>query len=295
MKKAILILAACLLLTGCGKEKPEPTTLPELSAELVEHLDDMVFAPCDEEVTAKEETNLRSYPGQGSESVVLYSLKNGETALRVGISDSGWSKVVFEGNTYYAVSSYLTTDLNYIPVSQAETIQDEGINTIFRAVDETVTAKDVVNLRMLPSTENKDAKVVGKLTKGDTAQRVGISDNGWSKLKYKGETVYAVSTYLVNLDGPQEQPTEAADTDGDGIKTNFEPANDLVTAKIEVNLRNLPSVTDKAAKVVKTLKHGEPVTRTGINVDQGWSRVEYDGQTLYCVSSYLELYREPSK
>lgn len=294
MKKAIIILTFCLLLSGCGKEEPEPTTLPELSAELVEHINDMVFTETDEEVTAKEETNLRSYPGQGSESVVLYTLKNGETALRVGISDSGWSRVIFEGNTYYAVSSYLTTDLNYTPAVQAETIQEEGINTVFRAVDETVTAKDVVNLRMLPSTQNPEAKVVGKLTKGDTAQRVGISDNGWSKLHYKGETVYAVSTYLIRKDGKPEQPTEAADEDGDGIKTSFIDANDLVTAKIEVNLRTLPSVTDKASKVVKTLKHGESVTRTGLNIEQGWSRVEYDGQTLYCVSSYLELCQEPS-
>lgn len=295
MKIAILILAFSLLLSGCGKDEPVPTTLPELTAELVEHVDDMVFTETDEEVTAKEETNLRSFPGQGNESVVLYTLKNGEVAQRVGISDSGWSQVVFEGNTYYAVSSLLTTDLNYTPVSQAETIREEGINTVFKAVDETVTAKDVVNLRMLPSTENKDAKVVGKLTKGDTAQRVGISDNGWSKLLYKGETVYAVSTYLVSKDGKPEQPTQAADEDGDGIRTSFEPANDVVTAKIEVNLRTLPSVTDKESKVVKTLKHGEAVTRTGLNAEQGWSRVEYDGQTLYCVSSYLELFQEQAK
>ena len=36
------------------------------------------------------------------------------------------------------------------------------------------------------------------------------------------------------------------------------------------------------------LKNGEVVTRTGINHDLGWSRVEYNGQTLYCVSSYLK-------
>lgn len=295
MRKAILILAVCLLLAGCGKEKEEPTTLPAITAEVIVPEDEMVFTPCDEDVTAKEETNLRSYPSQGEDSTVLYTLKNGEVAIRVGISESGWSKVVFNGNTYYAVSSYLTTDLDYIPASQAETIQDEGINTIFRAVDETVTAKDVVNLRLLPSATNKDAKVVGRLTHGDTAQRIGISDNGWSKLKYKSETVYAVSTYLISLDGPETQPTEAADEDGDGIKTVFEPTNDVVTAKIEVNLRTLPSVTDKASKVVKTLKNGEAVTRTGINTDQGWSRVEYEGQTLYCVSSYLVLYTGPEK
>ena len=60
-----------------------------------------------------------------------------------------------------------------------------------------------------------------------------------------------------------------------------------MTAKIEVNLRALPSVTNPDATVVATLKNGEVVTRTGINTDYGWSRVEYNGQTLYCISSYL--------
>ena len=37
---------------------------------------------------------------------------------------------------------------------------------------------------------------------------------------------------------------------------------------------------------------GETVQRTGINEDVGWSRVVYNGQTLYCVTSYLEIVKE---
>ena len=43
------------------------------------------------------------------------------------------------------------------------------------------------------------------------------------------------------------------------------------------------------ATVVATIKNGETVTRTGINEEFGWSRVEYNGQTLYCVTSYLSV------
>ena len=71
------------------------------------------------------------------------------------------------------------------------------------------------------------------------------------------------------------------------IQTQFEPIQDRVTAKVEVNLRTLPSVEDPRCEVAATLKNGEVVTRTGINRDVGWSRVEYQGQTLYCVSNYL--------
>jgi len=64
--------------------------------------------------------------------------------------------------------------------------------------------------------------------------------------------------------------------------------SDRVTAKVEVNLRSLPSVEDPDCVVVATLTNGEVVERTGINRDLGWSRVQYNGQTLYCVSSYLK-------
>ena len=62
-----------------------------------------------------------------------------------------------------------------------------------------------------------------------------------------------------------------------------------MTPKIEVNLRKLPSVTNPDAVVVATVTAGEVFVRTGINTDYGWSRVEYNGQTLYCVSSYLNV------
>ena len=63
--------------------------------------------------------------------------------------------------------------------------------------------------------------------------------------------------------------------------------NEKVTAKEVVNLRRLPSVEHEDATVVTQLKNGDIAVRTGINEDVGWSRVEYDGQVLYCVSSYL--------
>ena len=40
-------------------------------------------------------------------------------------------------------------------------------------------------------------------------------------------------------------------------------------------------------RMAAVLHNGEYVTRTGINEDYGWSRVDYNGQTLYCISSYL--------
>lgn len=71
------------------------------------------------------------------------------------------------------------------------------------------------------------------------------------------------------------------------IQTQFESISDRVTAKVEVNLRSLPSVDNPDCVVVASIKNGEVVERTGINRDVGWSRVVYNGQTLYCVTRYL--------
>lgn len=154
----------------------------------------------------------------------------------------------------------------------------------FREVEETVTAKDVTNLRDIPS-QGEDSTVLRKLNNGETAARTGISDSGWSRLIIDGERYYAVSNYLTT-DLSYKTPVKEADN---GLKTKFTAVSENVTPKIEVNLRKMPSVTNPDAVVVVTVKAGEVFARTGINPEFGWSKVEYNGQTLYCVSSYLNV------
>lgn len=255
----------------------------------------MEFNILEETVTAKEQTNLRSAPSQGENSTVLFTLQNGETALRIGTSDSGWSKLRYQGEVVYAVSSLLTTDLDYRPqVDPTASAEDDGIQTVFASAEGTVTAKDTVNLRTLPSVTQSDAAVAAQLHNGETAQLLGVSENGWSKLLYQGKTLYAVSSMLTtDLNYHAIAETEPASEDGP--KTRFVPTDDWVSAKIEVNLRTMPSVTESESQVVHKLTNGEVIARTGINEDVGWSRVIYDGQTLYCVSSYLVSAKKPEE
>lgn len=244
----------------------------------------MEFRDTNQFVTAKNETNLRDIPSQDEDATVLYTLKNGELARRTGISDSGWSRVEFEGKTYYAVTSYLTTQVD--ETSPEDPIVDhdgDGIETEFKPVNEKVTAKDVVNLRNIPSTTRADATVVGQLKNGDLATRTGISENGWSRLDIDGTACYAVSSYLTtDIDGTESghQP---------GIQTQFREVGDTVTAKDVVNLRTLPSTEDPDCQIVGQLKKGDRVVRNGINDDLGWSRVIFGDREVYCVTRYLEV------
>ena len=279
-----------------GIEPAHSKKIPETVEVDVEAMLD--FEDVSDQVTAKKETNLRNIPSQDTDSEVLRTLVNGEVAQRIAVSTNGWSKLVLDGNIYYAVSNFLTTDLAYQAPPEEEYLPSEhGIQTQFVAVNQLVTAKKMVNLRKLPSVEHEDAVVLDELNNGEIATCVGISDNGWSKLIYKGVTCYAVTSYLTEVtdasavpDGGElaTKPTENI-AEQIEIQTQFEFVDDKVTAKKAVNLRSLPSVDDPRCKIVAQLDNGVVIRRTGINHDVGWSRVDYNGQPLYCITSYLKV------
>lgn len=162
----------------------------------------------------------------------------------------------------------------------AETVEaNPEVGIIFTEVNETVTAKQEANLRSEPSTLN-DGSVVGKLVHGDTATRTGIGHNGWSRLIYNGQTLYAVTNYLttdMNDTGQQAPPQGPV----------YTPVNEQVTAKMETNLRSQPG-TASDDTIVGLLRNGEVLTRTAIG-DNGWSQLDFNGQTVYAVTSYLTL------
>ena len=168
----------------------------------------------------------------------------------------------------------------------------------FAEVNETVTAKEKTNLRDKPS-QGEDSSVMTTLTNGQTATRTGTSSSGWSRLEYNGEVYYALSS-LLTTDLSSQPVTEPATTEpvaensdsGSEIKTQFTTVSDTVSPKNEVNLRTMPSVTNPESQVVVKLAYGENVERTGVNTDVGWSRVIYNGQTLYCISSYIYVVEE---
>ena len=149
----------------------------------------IIFTEVDETVTAKQETNLRTEPSTLHDNSIAGKLVHGDTAHRTGIGHNGWSRVIYNGQTYYAVSSYLTTDMN----DTGQQAPPQG--PVYTPANDTVTAKEETNLRTEPSTANPDT-VVGVLHHGEVLTRIGIGDNGWSQLDFNGQTVYAVTSYL---------------------------------------------------------------------------------------------------
>lgn len=227
-----------------------------------------LYKRVNEQVTAKDVTNLRTHPSTDSE--IVASIENGTFVTRIGIGNKGWSMIDYEGQTVYAVTSYLTTEI----VEQT----DEILGNLFKAQTDKVTAKISVNLRSLPTTE--DSEVLGTLEHGTFIERVAVSDKGWSKLIYNGQTVYAVSSYLTTQLIIETDPSE-------DVTFLFDEVDESVTAKIETNLRTFPSTEE--SEVVYTLPNGEYVRRVGVNKITGWSKLEYEGEIVYAMTLYLTL------
>lgn len=152
----------------------------------------------------------------------------------------------------------------------------------FQEVNETVAARTELNLRSIPETDSPDT-VIARAVTGQRITRTGIGSNGWSRLEYNGQTVYAVSEYLTADTDYRDNNLPSGDNpEGDAV---FTVVNEQVTAKSATNLRSVPSIESNDT-IVATIHNGDVVTRTGIG-GNGWSKLNYNGQTVYAVSSYL--------
>ena len=68
-------------------------------------------------------------------------------------------------------------------------------------VVETVYAISTVNVRSGPST---DDMIVGSLSYGESVQRTGIGNKGWSRVDYNGEEAYVYASYLSTTNPAQD-------------------------------------------------------------------------------------------
>ncbi|MBQ1231833.1 MAG: SH3 domain-containing protein [Clostridia bacterium] len=226
---------------------------------------ELLYTDANDSVTAKDSVNLRT--GPSTKYDVVGTLKSGTFLTRTGIGKNGWSKLIYNGQTVYAITSYLT---DKVIEKETEDIVD-GIK--FTPANDSVTPKDTVNLRSRPSTNGEK---VATVKNGTFLTRTAIGANGWSRLSYNGQTVYAITSYLTDKVIEREEQ----DVVGGMV---FTPQSDRVTAKIEVNLRKAPSTDSES---VGKLTSGTFIERTAVS-DKGWSRLNFNGQTVYAVTSYL--------
>ncbi|MCH4191383.1 MAG: SH3 domain-containing protein [Butyrivibrio sp.] len=75
------------------------------------------------------------------------------------------------------------------------------------------------------------------------------------------------------------------DSDGTEFATDTVSGGEQVVTTNGLNLRSSPSSSSKD-NIVATVSAGTTLTRTGEK--DGWSEIEYNGQTVYCASKFLQ-------
>lgn len=151
-----------------------------------------------------------------------------------------------------------------VPTEEPDFPQDPSI-TISEMNDTVYVSANGVNLRLGPGTEYN---AVSSLSRGKELKRTGVTNNGWSQVEWDGEKAYLSNTYVTE-EKPEAQVTDKNDTvyvTGEGV-----------------NLRK-GAGTDYDA--ITSLAKGTELKRTG-ETDNGWSRVEYNGETGYLSSKYI--------
>ena len=94
----------------------------------------------------------------------------------------------------------VTEEPNTDPTFATEVPTESPVET-FVEVDETVYAISSVNVRSGPST---DDMIVGSLSYGESVQRTGIGNKGWSRVVYNGEEAYVYASYLSTTNPAQD-------------------------------------------------------------------------------------------
>lgn len=183
------------------------------------------------------------------------------TASNIVISDANANTVESGGSK--------SASINIASNSVAPTVENPVSNNeqpqiTFSDINETVYTSDRCNVRKSYSTNSEK---ITTLEKGTILKRTGIASNGWSRVVYNGTTVYISSQYLTTTP----------------VEIKFQEVNETVYATQECNLRKSWST---ASDKVGFLTQGQEITRTGI-ADNGWSRVNYNGQVVYIATRLL--------
>ncbi len=150
----------------------------------------------------------------------------------------------------------------------------------------TIKAKDNVKVRKGDST---DAEEIGKVEEGDELTEIEAQANGWSKIEYNGEEAFVKTEFFERVDNGTEAGETQADT-ASGVSSNSTDGN--ATSKVESKKIKGDSVrlrkgqgTDSA--ILATMDKGSTV-KVIEEYSNGWSKVEYDGQTGYIKSEFID-------
>ena len=281
-----------------AKEEEEPvvTGSPTVDGKDVEPVSDTMYV-------SGVDVNLRTGPGTSYEAEK--TLTRGTKLQRTGTVD-GWSQVQYEGKEYYISTNLIQEEDPFAGTAQSLDNTTDGSSATkptsvtnngaagnsgaaagnsgtgtATAASGTGRVTAGANVRSGPGT---NYAVIGSAGAGSTYSIQGSQD-GWYKINYNGQTGYIYGG-LMSTSG--SAPANSGNTGG-GTSGGTSSSSGLVTVNDTVTVTgssvNLRTGAGTNYRVAATVPRGTQLQRTG--TVGGWSRVNYQGQTLYISSSYV--------
>jgi len=180
---------------AAAKAQAEETSLAEeAGAEVAEASEEAeeVTETVVKTVRTTEVVNVRSSDSVTADKVGKAQL--GEEYKLLEEKVNGWSKIEFEGKEAYIKTEYLEpADVEETVVNagdEEEADEDAAANS---PTEGTATVTDTVNIRKSASTSSDK---LGVCYPGEELEVIMKQADGWTKVKYKGETGYVKSEFL---------------------------------------------------------------------------------------------------
>lgn len=143
-------------------------------------------------VRATDVVNIRSSDSEEADKIDKAQI--GQEFQLLEEKGNGWSKVSHNGGEAYIKSDYLEVVSEEVVTASQEQEEEEDTPAVSNeAASGTVTVKESVRVRKSASTESE---VLGTVYTGDELDLLMKQADGWTKVKYKGQTAFIKSDYV---------------------------------------------------------------------------------------------------
>lgn len=257
------------------EETKEVEEEPEQSVVKTEEAEDSSTTKYDTYYVANNEegTPLRQKADIGSD--VICQIPLGTAVSYVESASNGFYKIVYNGNTGYALAAYLSEEKPGKSQSEesgkTETQTQPATQQVNYQTYYVVNCKESITLRTSPKTS---ASEICQIPLGASVSYVESASNGFYKVIYLGSTGYALASYL--------SQTKTAEVYSAPQTASYQTYY-VVNCKESITLRTSP---DTSASEICQIPLGASVSYVE-NAKNGFYKVIYLGNTGYALVSYL--------
>ena len=205
-------------------------------------------------VNCKQSITLRPQPDVNSGEITQIPL--GAAVSYVKAAENGFYKVIYNGNTGYALASYLSTTKPSVSTSN---------NTVSYETYYVVNCKQSITLRPQPDVNSGE---ICQIPLGAAVSFISTASNGFYYISYNGNTGYSLASYLSSSSGNSSYSTCR-----------------VVNCNESITLRPQPDVDSGE---ICQIPLGETVSYIGTAAN-GFYEIYYMGNHGYSLADYLEF------